>query len=137
MNPHLMSPILGKLWTVVQQTGERTSDEEDVLHAYVSDGAPEEAQVNDAEEPRRDRPELTKSQRKLDEAELVPHDLPAGPYEAYGARQAVTATWSTDFPTNRRRTDRTNIMRERSGVRGRARNVTSEVMRSSSLSPTR
>ena len=80
------------------------------------------------ERPGRARLELTKSQRKLEEAELVPHDPPsAGPYEAYGARQAVTATWSTEFPTNRRRADGINIMRERSGVRGPARSGTNEV----------
>ena len=109
--------------------GSEESDDGDVLHAYVGDEAPNEAPDDAPEDEHRSRGrDLTKSQRKLEEAVLEAHDPPtAAPYVAYGARQAVTATWDTNFATNRRRTDRANLLTERAGVRGDARNVSNEV----------
>lgn len=102
-----------------------SEEEQDVLHRYVPDEVGADGEPED--EPDVGRRELTRSQKKLAEADFRPQEpAAAGPYVARGARQAIVAEWLTEPPPLNRRRDPANVLTERAGVRGDARNVSTE-----------
>ena len=104
----------------VSDLSDDSGDEEDVTYQYVTDQAEDE-------EPDTDRPELTRSQRKLLEADFIQQpESSAGPYVVLDRRHNTQAEWSARPQPTRRRRDPANILTQRDGVQGVARAVTSE-----------
>ena len=82
-----------------------SGDEEDELHHYVDpvEDAAVTDQPQDESPPRRHRRELTRSQQKLQEADLRPQAATsAGPYQLRDGRQRVVAEWITEPQPTRR-----------------------------------
>lgn len=109
---------------LASETVQDDSDE-DAVNEYIADASDE----SDAEDPPPpiSRPQLTKSQRLLDEADLRPHPpSDTGPYLSRDGVRGVTAEWLTQPPSARRRRSLANVLTQAAGVCGPAKNIVHE-----------